>query len=98
MNYITTDYILDNHTDIDGWRVQYSTMSGNLIWYNPKSDYYIYATPNSEIGEVPLQTYNTSNGDVRDMWDLVFQTNSSLHTQFEQYVQAIRNVIQLLNK
>lgn len=98
MNYINSDYILDNFVDVDGWRASYLPFNGTVRWYNTNSGYYIGATPDPETGEVPINTFNTDNGELKDMWTLVFQTGSSIDVQFEQYIQAIRNVIQLLNK
>lgn len=95
MNYITIDYILDNHTDIDGWRPQYSAMSGSLSWYNTKFNFYINGTPNTEIGEVPLGIYNLNNGETLPIWELVFQTNSPLVEQLGHYIQNIKNAIKV---
>ena len=102
MNYITPEHIIEQNPELQNsqltdWTLRYDTMSGSIGWENQNRNIILWATPNFvEEGVVPLALQDELNDDYIDLYDLVFQTNSSLEEQYEFWMDSIKKALHFI--
>jgi len=102
MNYITPEYIIEQNpelqnTQLTDWTLHYCNMSGSIGWENQNRKIILWATPNFvEEGVAPLALQDELNDEYIDLYDLVFQTNSSLEEQYEFWMDSIKKALHFI--
>jgi hypothetical protein len=102
MNYITPEYIIEQNPELQNsqltdWTLRYDTMSGCIGWDNQNRNIILWATPNFvEEGVTAVALQDEFNGQYVDLYELVFQTNSSLEEQYEFWMDSIKKALHFI--
>lgn len=95
---LTSDDIIDNIEEYDGWKPYICNMSGTLEW-DDGMGIFIYATPNwDEEGVTPFAIYTEESGEYETVENLFIDPNHSLDFQLESYVNTLKSVIKKVGK
>lgn len=93
MNYITSEFIIENITEIEGFKPYLDPMSGTLEWSN--DTIVVYASPNwEEYGIVPVATTNSEGDYYTNILNFTLK-GLSLNEQLNRYRNMVGYVINL---